>query len=558
MAPPASAPSTSSPASSPASSPSLQDVYALLRSVVKPEWRDIPDTASEEWKKRFRELVDAEKPVSSAPPGPADRPAAPSAPSVSSSLADGSFLRALPREFQLHLLVKISSVLETPWLVAQKRLEGIKEAEKARPLTLDEVVTYARRLGGSTAAPPETSNISDVVAHQSVYPAFHFLPYPSMEELQESRLGFLASKPFDRVCFPPEMRSKWTVRAPRRCRDETVDTLAQTGDETRPERLSTERKVAGYEVRLVCQTPGAQIVYCVFDGWMAPNALPPQTLWRETAYSPQEPLFLSAPFPKTLLARAMKPPLQPSRPALLRLNPRGVGSGGTRSAEQPPRRPDAAPSSAAAGPSSQAPGRTSEQGRGARAEWESRGRDAQAKRDRDGSARAGGDACEKPHGRSESELGREGGGSAVPRAGSGRETPQAAGKDRSATASGEALADAAGPDRTQPPTPAAPQASHPTKPPSPEGPSQGGAASDRAGGPDLSTGGGASGRAPQGSRDASMGGSATFQGLMLGSTRRKRREETLQRREVQESSGSADSSSSGEDSSDEEDERKGE
>lgn len=34
---------------------------------------------------------------------------------------------------------------DTPWLVAQKRLEGIKEAEKARRLTLDEVVLYARR-----------------------------------------------------------------------------------------------------------------------------------------------------------------------------------------------------------------------------------------------------------------------------------------------------------------------------------------------------------------------------------------------------------------------------
>nr|CEL76741.1 TPA: mediator complex subunit MED4 [Toxoplasma gondii VEG] len=303
-----------------ASSPSLQELYNLLRSVVKPEWSHILDPASDEWKKKFRERVDAETSVTSPPlssTSSASTNDCAQSFSACSTLSDGSSVCSLPREQQLHLLVKMSSILETPWLVAQKRLEGIKEAEKARPLTLDQVVTYARRLGGSTAAPPETANISDVVTHQSIYPTFHFLPYPSMEELQTSRLGFLASKPFDRVCFPPEIRSQWTVR---------LRKSERSCDEEGDSRAGTETNVPGYEVRLVCQTPGAQLVYCVFDGLLAPNALPAQPLWKETRYTSEAPVFLSTPFPKTLVARALKPPLQPSRPTLLRLNPRNLAT----------------------------------------------------------------------------------------------------------------------------------------------------------------------------------------------------------------------------------------
>lgn len=42
-------------------------------------------------------------------------------------------------------LSRVPPLQDIPWLVAQKRLEGINDAEKSRRLTLEEVVLYARR-----------------------------------------------------------------------------------------------------------------------------------------------------------------------------------------------------------------------------------------------------------------------------------------------------------------------------------------------------------------------------------------------------------------------------
>ncbi|EPT26870.1 mediator complex subunit MED4 [Toxoplasma gondii TgCatPRC2] len=509
-----------------ASSPSLQELYNLLRSVVKPEWSHILDPASDEWKKKFRERVDAETSVTSPPlssTSSASTNDCAQSFSACSTLSDGSSVCSLPREQQLHLLVKMSSILETPWLVAQKRLEGIKEAEKARPLTLDQVVTYARRLGGSTAAPPETANISDVVTHQSIYPTFHFLPYPSMEELQTSRLGFLASKPFDRVCFPPEIRSQWTVR---------LRKSERSCDEEGDSRAGTETNVPGYEVRLVCQTPGAQLVYCVFDGLLAPNALPAQPLWKETRYTSEAPVFLSTPFPKTLVARALKPPLQPSRPTLLRLNPRNL-------ATQSPAR--SLPSGRPRLPAPQAPAQREreEGGDAATAEREAQ-RDAQTKRGREEETTRG----LREQGRGDrSSTAFEG----------GRETRSPGEKDSSERGGSDAVA-----GRTQgaPSAPQAPQSASRLLAASLASGEQAHATPPASASASLAS----QASVPPGralpANDARVGGS--FQGLMLGSSRRKRREEIVQRQEAaQDSSGSAESSSSGEESSDEEEKGSG-
>lgn len=52
-------PSSCAPVSSlNSSSPySLEELRRRLQDIVKPEWRDIPDTASEKWKKQFRESI---------------------------------------------------------------------------------------------------------------------------------------------------------------------------------------------------------------------------------------------------------------------------------------------------------------------------------------------------------------------------------------------------------------------------------------------------------------------------------------------------------------------
>ncbi|PFH35896.1 mediator complex subunit MED4 [Besnoitia besnoiti] len=566
MEPPSPLPSSSQPSSLPCH---LEELYAALRAVVKPEWYRIPDTASEEWKSRFRESLDSATP-SSAPP-PSSAPATP-LPASFAGVSDGSFLRTLSREHQLHLLVKISSILETPWLVTQKRLEGIKEAEKSRPLTLDEVVTYARRLAGSTSAPPETMNISDVVAHQSIYPTWHFLPYPSMEELQVSRLGFLASKPFDRVCFPPEARPKWTTRA------RGAPNGTQRGQGPEETRTGQEARVAGYEVRLVCQTPGADIVYCVFDGLLAPNTLPPQTLWKEERYNPSTPVFLSFPFPKTLLARAVKPPLQPSRPALLRLNPRGLASSSQRRDASSSTRPAGGAStgsaSAAAAESGRGPVGESARHEAAPQRQGDEARVSAPKRGREALAAAGGGGPPK-----ETQLGgpderggeikgdctaAEASGASVAAQGQGarevagqKETPGSAAVADSSQLPPPASLRPSTPDTLRLAPSPANGAADPRSATSAQASSAPSAAASATGKPGEPGGVSVSARAAAGRQ---RGETTAFHGLMLGSTRRNKRREEMeaQRREApQESSGSADSSSSsGEDSSDDEEEAK--
>eukprot|EP00920_Eleutheroschizon_duboscqi_P041900 GHVT01100571.1.p1 GENE.GHVT01100571.1~~GHVT01100571.1.p1 ORF type:complete len:247 (+),score=33.76 GHVT01100571.1:1736-2476(+) len=54
-------------------------------------------------------------------------------------------------------------------------------------------------------APPESRNLTDPVFHQSVSSAVHFLPYPSLEELQMSKLATYSSRPYHTICFPPRI-----------------------------------------------------------------------------------------------------------------------------------------------------------------------------------------------------------------------------------------------------------------------------------------------------------------------------------------------------------------
>ncbi|PHJ25759.1 mediator complex subunit med4 [Cystoisospora suis] len=541
-------PSSGAPVSSlKSSSPySLEELRRRLQDIVKPEWRDIPDTASEQWKMQFRESI-SEGHSSTSPSAPSTKSCSSSSSASSSSSDVPSTSSACPssassasptlpsglsskssatsfvnrREQCLHVLTEIASVLDTPWLVAQKRLEGINDAEKSRRLTLEEVVLYARRLGGSTAAPPETTNISDVVAHQAIYPTFHFLPYPSMEELQSSRLSFLASKPFDKVCFPPEIRTKLSYRVSRR----------ETDASGRPNRIG------GYEVRFVCQTPGCTIKYSLFDSVFGPDALPPESLWNTYTYNPTSVPFVTHPFPKTILAQAFKPPLQPSRPALLRVNLRSNASRGPHqqdaAARQGSRPSPRALGSAVAEPTDlplathSSPARvTSLPGR---AGHSSPPDVAERKEAQGGRGELGASlGKEGPEGRAQ-QLGEESVGGGLSESTQAGTTPQREEQPRPGTGSvlakGSELQEAVwapdnknGPSAMEVARPSASLPAHPSKP--------------------VST--------------TAMGTPSTaFHGLMLGSGRR-RRKEVVQQEEA-ESSGSADSSSSsGEDSSEEE------
>lgn len=92
----------------------------------------------------------------------------------------------------------------------------------------------------------------------------------------------------------------------------------------------------------------------LFDSVFGADALPPESLWNTYTYNPTAVPFVTHPFPKTILAQAFKPPLQPSRPALLRVNLRSNASRGPHqqdaAARQGARPSPRAPGSAVAEP----------------------------------------------------------------------------------------------------------------------------------------------------------------------------------------------------------------
>ncbi|CDJ58850.1 Chromosome II, complete genome, related [Eimeria maxima] len=237
-------------------------VYRLLQQIVQPEWHTLADPTSAEWMEDFNRRVAAresltpaaavsvsaaaahasaaEAPASAsygspaakgasalaqadteaassatpsvgetteaAAPPPTTAAAAPVSESEVQSIAS-AFDSFTPRE-QFLLLSKINNKIDTPWVQALRRLRAVEECETSRPLELNEVLNYARRLAGNVSAPPETSNVVDPVAHNAAFPRYHFLPYPSVEEMQASRLAALAARPYGEICFPPEVTAQ--------------------------------------------------------------------------------------------------------------------------------------------------------------------------------------------------------------------------------------------------------------------------------------------------------------------------------------------------------------
>lgn len=167
-----------------------------------------------------------------------------------------------------------------------------------------------RRLAGSVAAPPETGNIVDVVAHQSAFPAYHFLPYPSMEELQNSRLAALAAKPYADICFPPEV----TARVVHLRRDAaylptpSFNTSLISDDAWR----NGDSREVFYELKFTCATPCCSFWFAIADGqWSASQPLPREYPVRQL--SSFKPLLVPGPFPKTVRVQCRKPGKNHSR-----------------------------------------------------------------------------------------------------------------------------------------------------------------------------------------------------------------------------------------------------
>ncbi|KOB85824.1 hypothetical protein PFDG_01295 [Plasmodium falciparum Dd2] len=102
---------------------------------------------------------------------------------------------------KFYFLLQIKEMMETSWLLAQKRMEGIQLEEKADSINLLELINYSKKIADTTCAPPECDNTNDKIMHQEYYPNYHFLNFINIEEIHLSKLFQLQK--YSKVCFPP-------------------------------------------------------------------------------------------------------------------------------------------------------------------------------------------------------------------------------------------------------------------------------------------------------------------------------------------------------------------
>ncbi|ANQ10086.1 Uncharacterized protein PCOAH_00044590 [Plasmodium coatneyi] len=111
------------------------------------------------------------------------------------------FFDKITNKEKFYFLLNIKEMMETSWLLAQKRLEGIKLEEKSKPVNVKELLNYSQKIADTTCAPPECDNINDKIMHQEYYPNYHFLNFVNVEEIHLSKLFQLQK--YSTVCFPP-------------------------------------------------------------------------------------------------------------------------------------------------------------------------------------------------------------------------------------------------------------------------------------------------------------------------------------------------------------------
>ncbi|KJP86355.1 hypothetical protein AK88_03988 [Plasmodium fragile] len=111
------------------------------------------------------------------------------------------FFDKINNKEKFYILLNIKEMMETSWLLAQKRLEGIKLEEKSKPVNVQDLLNYSQKIADTTCAPPECDNINDKIMHQEYYPNYHFLNFVNVEEIHLSKLFQLQK--YSTVCFPP-------------------------------------------------------------------------------------------------------------------------------------------------------------------------------------------------------------------------------------------------------------------------------------------------------------------------------------------------------------------
>lgn len=111
------------------------------------------------------------------------------------------YFQNMSRSERFYFLLNLKEMMETSWLLAHKRMAGIKSEEQSDFVNADDIIKYSEKLADTVCAPPDYDNVEDKALHLQYYPNYHFLNFVNIEEMHMSKLFQLQK--YSTVCFPP-------------------------------------------------------------------------------------------------------------------------------------------------------------------------------------------------------------------------------------------------------------------------------------------------------------------------------------------------------------------
>lgn len=166
----------------------LEKFADKVSKLVKDEWYSIKPVNSEDWEREFEEYVESALNGKDTPRFYTCRSEA--------TRFKKSKLREIDPKEKFKMCYDIHNMMEGLWLEGRKRIKAI---EQEGSLKLDDVVEYGMRwvirfhiktfrLRSTTYSPPENINTTDPTHHNDIFPQYHFLGVPNMDQMHASRL----------------------------------------------------------------------------------------------------------------------------------------------------------------------------------------------------------------------------------------------------------------------------------------------------------------------------------------------------------------------------------
>lgn len=156
------------------------------------------------------------------------------------------------------------------------------------------------------------------MAHNAAFPRYHFLPYPSVEEMQASRLAALAARPYGEICFPPEVTAQ-LVYVHRKAAFSLIDTpkgripMYDTSLLSGYTWREDGQKELFFQLRIVSATPCCSFWLAAAPGQLHPQQQLPAGCCFISLSPFRRPLLVPGPFPKTVRVQCRKKEKKPSR-----------------------------------------------------------------------------------------------------------------------------------------------------------------------------------------------------------------------------------------------------